>query len=76
MQYDMLWGTRLCNKVFGGEAEEMSTETFTVIWLFNLWMAYRVLQSKTWRVYVTCLYVLSMVCRIADALVGGGISWR
>ena len=43
---------------------------------FNLWMAYRVLQSKTWRVYVTCLYVLSMVCRIADALVGGGISWR
>jgi len=54
----------------------MSTETFTVIWLFNLWMAYRVLQSKTWRVYVTCLYVLSMVCRIADALVGGGISWR
>nr|DAS80293.1 MAG TPA: hypothetical protein [Caudoviricetes sp.] len=54
----------------------MSTETFTVIWLFNLWMAYRVLQSKTWRVYVTCLYVLSMVYRIADALVGGGISWR
>lgn len=54
----------------------MSTETFTVVWLFNLWMAYKVLHNKTWRVYVTCLYVLSMVCRIVDALVGGGISWR
>lgn len=54
----------------------MSTEMFTAVWLFNLWMACKVYQSKAWRVFISVLFLFSLVCRIADALAGGGISWR
>lgn len=53
-----------------------SIEFFTAVWLFNLYMAYKVYQSKAWRVIMTGLYLFSLVCRIANALSGEGILWR
>ena len=55
---------------------EMSTEAFTAVWLFNLYMAYKVYHSKAWRVVITVLYFVALVGRIADALSGEGILWR
>ena len=55
---------------------EMSTEAFTAIWLFNLYMAYRVYRSKAWRVVMTVLYLIALAGRIADALSGEVILWR
>lgn len=54
----------------------MSTEAFTAIWLFNLYMAYRVYRSKAWRVVMTVLYLIALAGRIADALSGEVILWR
>jgi hypothetical protein len=54
----------------------MSTEAFTAIWLFNLYMAYRVYRSKVWRVTITLLYLIALAGRIADALSGEGVLWR
>lgn len=64
------------DKVFGRGMWEVSTEMFTAVWLFTLWMAYKVYQSKAWRVFISVLFLFSLACRIADALAGGGISWR
>lgn len=54
----------------------MSTEMFTAVWLFNLWMAYKVYQSKAWRVFISVLFLFSLACRIASVLSGDGILWR
>lgn len=54
----------------------MSTEMFTAVWLFTLWMAYMTPHSKAFRVFMSALFLFSLACRIADALAGGGISWR
>jgi len=54
----------------------MSTEAFTAIWLFNLYMVYKVYRSNVWRVVITLLYFVALAGRIADALNGGGILWR
>ena len=59
-----------------GGREEVSTEMFTAVWLFNLWLAYKVYQSKAWRVFISVLFLFSLVCRIANALSGEGILWR
>ena len=53
-----------------------SIELFTAVWLFNLYMAYKVYQSKAWRVFMTGIYLFSLVGRIAYALSGEGILWR
>lgn len=54
----------------------MSTEMFTAVWLFNLWMAYMAPHSKAFRVFMSVLFLFSLACRIANALSGGGILWR
>ena len=55
----------------------MSTEMFTVVWLFNLWTAYKVYQNKAWRVFIiSALFLFSLACRIASVLSGDGILWR
>lgn len=54
-----------------------SIELFTAVWLFNLYMAYKVYQSKALRVLMTGLYLVSLACRIANNLSGDGIFlWR
>lgn len=65
------------DKVFGrGGREEMSTEFFTAVWLFNLWMAYMTPHSKAFRVFMSELFLFSLVCHIANVLSGEGILWR
>ena len=54
----------------------MSTEAFTAVWLFNLYMAYKVYHNKAWRVVITGLYLIALAGRIADTLSGEGILWR
>lgn len=54
----------------------VSTEMFTAVWLFSLWMAYKVYQSKAWRVFISVLFLFSLACRIASVLSGDGILWR
>lgn len=55
---------------------EMSTEVFTAVWLFNLYMAYKVYRSKAWRVVMTLLYLIALAGRITYELSGEGILWR
>ena len=64
------------DKAFGRGMQKMSTEMFTAIWLFNLWMAYKVYQNKAWRVFISVLFLFSLACRIASVLSGDGILWR
>ena len=65
------------DRVFGrGGRGEMSTEMFTAVWFFNLYMAYKVYQSKVWRVFISVLFLFSLACRIASVLSGDGILWR
>ena len=47
-----------------------------MVWLFNLYMAYKVNRSKACRVIVAGLYLVALVCRAMDASFGGGILWR
>lgn len=56
----------------------MSTEMFTAVWLFNLWMAYMTPHSKAFRVFMSALFLfsLALACRIASVLSGDGILWR
>ena len=63
-------------KVFVRGMWEVSTEMFTAVWLFNLWTAYKVYQSKDWRVFISVLFLFSLACRIASVLSGDGILWR
>lgn len=65
------------DRVFGrGGRGEMSTEMFTAVWLFTLWMAYMTPHSKAFRVFMGALFLFSLVCRVASALSGEGILWR
>lgn len=54
----------------------MSTELFTAVWLFNLWMAYMTPHSKAFRVFMSAWFLFSLVCHIANVLSGEGILWR
>lgn len=76
MQYGMLWGTRLYSNGFYKEAGGMSTEAFMAVWLFNLYMAYKVYRSKAWRIIMTLLYLIALAGRITYELSGEGILWR
>lgn len=54
----------------------VSTEMFTAVWLFTLWMAYMTPHSKAFRVFMGALFLFSLACRIASVLSGEGILWR
>ena len=54
----------------------MSTEMFTAVWLFNLWAADMTPHSRAFRVFMSVLFLFSLVCPIADVFRGGGILWR
>lgn len=62
--------------VWQGGRGEMSTEMFTAVWLFNLWMAYMTPHSKAFRVFMGALFLFLLACRIASVLSGDGILWR
>jgi len=62
--------------VWQGGRGEMSTEFFTTVWLFYLWMAYMTPHSKAFRVFMSALFLFSLACRIASVLSGEGILWR
>lgn len=64
------------DKAFGRGMQKMSTEMFTAVWLFNLWMAYMTPHSKAFRVFMGALFLFSLACRIASVLSGDGILWR